>query len=284
MVTCPAGHESATDDYCEVCGLSITQTRASGLSGPPDAASSLWPPAAGGDPAATATAEFCPRCATPREGNEAFCEECRYDFTAGDGDGWQLPTPFSAGAPAPEKSTLPPLLEPVPAPISVPALGSAAMPAAEPDSPGKPPAVWVADITADREYFAAMMARSGPEAQHVSFPPYFPERRIELSGHMVEIGRRRRRSGETPDIDLSSPPEDPGVSHEHAVLVQQPDGTWAVVDRGSTNGTTINMAEDPIRPFLPVPLDDGDRVHVGAWTTITVHQSDSAFPGAAPRL
>jgi pSer/pThr/pTyr-binding forkhead associated (FHA) protein len=68
------------------------------------------------------------------------------------------------------------------------------------------------------------------------------------------------------------PPEDPGVSHQHAVLVQQPDGTWAVVDQNSTNGTTVNGSEEPIQPFVPVPLQDGDRVHVGAWTTITIRR------------
>lgn len=54
------------------------------------------------------------------------------------------------------------------------------------------------------------------------------------------------------------------------MLVQQPDGSWAVVDQNSTNGTTLNGAEDPIQPYVPVPLQDGDQVHVGAWTTITI--------------
>jgi hypothetical protein len=44
-----------------------------------------------------------------------------------------------------------------------------------------------------------------------------------------------------------------------------------VVDQDSTNGTTINGADEPIQPFVPVPLKSGDRVHVGAWTTITLH-------------
>jgi pSer/pThr/pTyr-binding forkhead associated (FHA) protein len=118
------------------------------------------------------------------------------------------------------------------------------------------------------------MGRSGPEAQSLFFPPYCPERRFELTGNQLRIGRLRHRPGEeTPDIDLSKPPEDPGVSHKHAVLVQQPDGTWAVVDQDSMNGTTVNGGEDPISAFVPVPLKDGDRIHVGAWTTITVHEA-----------
>jgi len=44
------------------------------------------------------------------------------------------------------------------------------------------------------------------------------------------------------------------------------------MDQSSTNGTTVNGAEDSIDPFVPVPLKDGDRVHVGLRTTITIRQ------------
>ncbi|MGW2778467.1 FHA domain-containing protein [Streptomyces olivaceoviridis] len=142
-----------------------------------------------------------------------------------------------------------------------------------PHAPQAPrPATWTATIGPDREYFMAMMQRSGPEAAGLNLPAYSPEQQRTLTGNQVTIGRRRHSTGDTPDIDLSVPPEDPGVSHQHAVLVQQPDGSWAVVDQNSTNGTTVNMSEEPIQPFVPVPLQDGDRVHVGAWTTITVRR------------
>ncbi|MFF0199398.1 FHA domain-containing protein [Streptomyces sp. NPDC005017] len=134
------------------------------------------------------------------------------------------------------------------------------------------PATWTATIGPDREYFMAMMHRSGPEAAGLNLPAYSPEQQRTLTGNQVTIGRRRHSTGETPDIDLSVPPEDPGVSHQHAVLVQQPDGNWAIVDQNSTNGTTVNGSEEPIQPFVPIPLQDGDRVHVGAWTTITVRR------------
>ncbi|MGW5061118.1 FHA domain-containing protein [Streptomyces sp. NPDC004096] len=134
------------------------------------------------------------------------------------------------------------------------------------------PATWTATIGPDREYFMAMMQRSGPEAAGLNLPAYSPEQQRTLTGNQITIGRRRHSTGDTPDIDLSVPPEDPGVSHQHALLVQQPDGSWAVVDQNSTNGTTVNGGEEPIQPFVPVPLQDGDRVHVGAWTTITIHR------------
>ncbi|MEU1483570.1 FHA domain-containing protein [Streptomyces sp. NPDC005752] len=138
--------------------------------------------------------------------------------------------------------------------------------------PGQGPGSWTAVIAPDRDYFLAMMQRSGPEATGLNLPAYSPEQRLPLTGSQITIGRRRHSTGEAPDVDLAVPPEDPGVSHQHAVLVQQPDGSWAVVDQNSTNGTTLNGAEDPIQPYVPVPLQDGDQVHVGAWTTITVRR------------
>ncbi|MCC9306334.1 FHA domain-containing protein [Kitasatospora sp. RB6PN24] len=133
---------------------------------------------------------------------------------------------------------------------------------------------WVAVITADREYFTDMMARSGPEASGLFFPPYCPERRIPITGRgQLRIGRRSQHRGTVPEIDLSVPPEDPGASHQHALLAEQPDGSWVLVDQDSTNGTTMNGGSEPIAPHTAVALNDGDRIHIGAWTTITVHRS-----------
>ncbi|MGP3949422.1 FHA domain-containing protein [Streptomyces sp. 7N604] len=168
----------------------------------------------------------------------------------GGGDDWTLQPPAQAPAPGPGPGT-----------GQVPGAPQAAQPAG-----------WVAVVAPDRQYFMAMMGRSGPEAAGLNLPAYSPAQQLPLTGSQVTIGRRRHSTGESPDIDLSRPPEDPGVSHQHAVLVAQPDGSWSVVDQDSTNGTTINGGEDPIQPFVPVPLQEGDRVHVGAWTTITLRR------------
>ncbi|WP_228471596.1 FHA domain-containing protein, partial [Streptomyces alkaliphilus] len=132
-------------------------------------------------------------------------------------------------------------------------------------TPGTGP--WMLDIAPDHDYFTAMMRRSGPEAARLRMPGPGGGQRILLEGPQMSIGRTRPSTGEAPDIDLSRPPEDPGVSHQHALLVRQPDHTWTIVDQGSTNGTTVNYEEEPIPPYVPVPLREGDRVHVGAWTT-----------------
>ncbi|MFF2325662.1 MULTISPECIES: FHA domain-containing protein [unclassified Streptomyces] len=172
---------------------------------------------------------------------------------SGHDDDWMLSPPSQPQAPQP----------PAPAQQQPPFPGP---------NQNQPPASWTAVIAPDRDYFLSMMQRSGPEATGLNLPAYSPEQQLPLTGNQIAIGRRRHSTGESPDIDLSVPPEDPGVSHQHAVLVQQPDGSWAVVDQNSTNGTTLNGAEDPIQPYVPVPLQDGDRVHVGAWTTITIRR------------
>ncbi|WP_259464836.1 FHA domain-containing protein [Streptomyces sp. TLI_171] len=152
-------------------------------------------------------------------------------------------------------------------------------PQGRPGQPGQPPAApqrttWFAVVTADHDYFNDMMARSGPDAAGLYFPPYTAERRIPLTGRgQLRIGRRSQQRGTVPEIDLSVAPEDPGASHQHALLAEQPDGSWVVVDQDSTNGTTLNGSPDTLPPHTAVPLNDGDRIHVGAWTTITVHRA-----------
>ena len=255
-------------------------------------------------PSPTGAPERCPDCGTPREDQEAFCEECRHHFAAP-----AAAAPSYARPPVPVSLTRPPFpppyerthsrpsqmnrpAEPLPPDATItgelesppggdadsggdfllppPIGGHTPTPEAAPE----PPAAgnWTATVAADRAYYAAMMARSGPEAAGLYFPAYSPELLLPLLADQVTIGRRRHSTGESPDIDLSRPPEDPGVSHRHAVLVRRPDGGWSVVDQGSTNGTTVNYGEQPLTPFQPVDLADGDRVHVGAWTTITLRR------------
>ncbi|MBX7435397.1 FHA domain-containing protein [Mycobacterium sp. Y57] len=143
-------------------------------------------------------------------------------------------------------------------------------PAAPPPSGSAPaPARWTAVITADREFYQRVLARGGPDT--VEFPEFFPARRIVL-GDTTLIGRGNRDQGVQPDIDLGIHPIDWGVSTQHAVLRVGESGL-TVTDLGSTNGTTLNGGEDLLKQGDAVPLADGDRIHVGAWTTITVVSS-----------
>ncbi len=147
---------------------------------------------------------------------------------------------------------------------------TAISPLTRPDSL-PPPTVagtWTAVVAADRAYYDSVRAVSDQDAASISLPAHVPERRFRLSGTEVRIGRRSVSRRIEPEIDLTGPPTDPGVSRLHAVLIAGPDQSWSVVDPGSPNGILVNGKDVP--PGQAVPLQDGDRIHLGAWTVITI--------------
>ena len=70
--TCPAGHPSATDDYCDTCGVPINAAPEASPPPPP-------PPAPEAPPESAAVT--CPGCGADVLGQ--FCESCGYDVVAG---------------------------------------------------------------------------------------------------------------------------------------------------------------------------------------------------------
>jgi predicted component of type VI protein secretion system len=62
------------------------------------------------------------------------------------------------------------------------------------------------------------------------------------------------------------------VSRDHAWLINQSDGGWSIVDPGSTNGIYLNDSDKTLPLGAITRLEDGDQVHIGAWTTITIHR------------
>ena len=91
-----------------------------------------------------------------------------------------------------------------------------------------------------------------------------------LTKDRVLIGRHSTRLGVSPDIDLSGDLDDPGVSRVHAILERQPDGSYSLIDPGSTNGTFLNEGAEPIPPSQPISLRAGDRIVIGAWTRMRI--------------
>lgn len=124
---------------------------------------------------------------------------------------------------------------------------------------------WTATVGPDRGYFDANAIEG------VDFPADVRPRTVTLPAPQVRIGRKSRSKGTDPELDLSAEPLDPGVSHSHALLTLNIDGVWLVSDLGSTNGTYVNDEPKPLTAGQTRALADGDRVHVGAWTTITLH-------------
>jgi hypothetical protein len=270
MPTCPAGHDSESTDFCDVCGMRMDSPAQASVPVP-----AVSPPDGQGPP--------CPRCGADRPGQ--FCEACGYSF--------------ASGPPAPAQA-VPVQVAPAQAAMGQAAPGQAAPGQADPDrsaaAPGRvataPSYVatapsqavagpsqsaalsaaatpeWTAVVTADRAYFDSVVAASGPDAAAVQFPAYCPERRFRLFGPEMRIGRRSPSRGLDPEIDLTGPPADPGVSHLHAVLISDEYGGWTVFDPGSANGTLVNGREMAAGSRLR--LRDGDRICVGAWTMLTI--------------
>ncbi|TDD59928.1 FHA domain-containing protein [Actinomadura rubrisoli] len=175
----------------------------------------------------------------------------------------------------PPVSTPPVPAPPVPAPpVPGPPVPAPPVPGPPVPGPGSRTA-WTAVVSADRDYYNSVIAEEGPDSASIAFPPYAPQRRISLAGREVRIGRRSSADPSPPEIDLREPPEDPGVSHTHAVLLAKPDGTWTLVDPGSMNRTCVNGSPQPIPFNVEVPLSEGDRIHVGAWTTITLTRGEA---------
>ena len=82
----------------------------------------------------------------------------------------------------------------------------------------------------------------------------------------VVIGRADPRSGVKVDLDLSIYGNlCASVSRQHARLTRMGD-MWTIEDLCSTNGTYVN--DQPIFPFEPELLNDGDRVRLGTLVLI----------------
>ena len=280
MPICPDGHNSTDPDFCDVCGMRI-----GGAASPPaqpDPGSGVSAPAPGTASAPAgpgAAAESCPQCGTVRSGQ--FCETCGYDFASGKPTGSLAASPSAGPAAAAGTGPGGPDLAAGAAPATGPAAalggdGGAGDVGTGPVAGGPPGSrapVWTAVVSADRAYYDSVIAEGGPDAASIEFPGYCPERRFRLSGQEMRTGRRSVSRGLEPEIDLTGPPTDPGVSHLHAVLVAEPDGSWVVLDPGSANGTMVNGREIP--GGVRAPLHDGDRICVGAWTVLTIRTATS---------
>jgi hypothetical protein len=135
------------------------------------------------------------------------------------------------------------------------------------ESPPPAAATWEAVVTADRAQFDRLAVAG------VTFPADYAERHFPLFEGENRIGRSRGHPGEeAPEIDLVAPPSDPGISRHHAVLERRSDGACVIRDLGSTNGTAVNDDPAPIAAHTDLPVADGDRIRVGAWTTIVVRR------------
>jgi len=99
---------------------------------------------------------------------------------------------------------------------------------------------------------------------HELCPPAQMVSRFTLDLAQVLVGRRSERRGIYPELDIS----DTGVSHRHLLLNRQGEGTFAVLDLGSANGTRLNGVE--LAPNVATVVKAGDVLRLGMWTRITI--------------
>ncbi|WP_020013230.1 FHA domain-containing protein [Promicromonospora sukumoe] len=302
-VVCPEGHTSQATDYCDVCGTPIPASSAADPGRPGSAASAA--PAAGGGSSTPAEAASgpvtCPNCGDVSPGDSLFCENCGYDFTTGTPAAPAPPAAPASGLDLGDLGATQPGTGSVPADPgsgqvaagsapasagSVPASAgpagmsaSAGVPAPAPSSEGglaAPPVpgddVWVAEIWVDPDWYAH-------ERPEDPMPSAGLPGLVTLRQRSLLVGRPSRSRGITPDIDCGS---DPGVSRRHCQLTT--DGQrWWVEDLGSSNGTFVSAAGDPL-PDNPLTqgvrreIEENDRVFVGAWTRLVIRK---ALPGEA---
>ncbi|MGW2092657.1 FHA domain-containing protein [Promicromonospora sukumoe] len=316
-VVCPEGHTSQSTDYCDVCGTPIPAAAAD--PGPPSGTSGGAASGATGAGGTAAGPVTCPNCGDVSPADSLFCENCGYDFTTGTPAPPPPPGATSGldlgdlGATQPGNSSAPAGAAPAGDPGSgsvgsahvsagsvpagggsigsvgsvgspPPSAGSSApsaggavpAPSAEGGGLAAPPVPgddsWVAEIWVDPDWYAH-------ERPEDPMPSAGLPGLVTLRQRSLLVGRPSKSRGIRPDIDCGS---DPGVSRRHCQL--STDGQrWWVEDLGSSNGTFVAAAGDPL-PDTPLTqgvrreIEENDRVFIGAWTRLVVRK---ALPGEA---
>ena len=295
--TCPEGHISRAEDYCDVCGLALADVDSAQDATSPDL-SPVRP-----------TAQECPNCSAENAPDALFCENCGYDHTTGTMprpvEPLAFPLPMSMrapGGPMPSDKHVhgtgePTASEAAPgsagshgddaddaegidaadvadgAPETSPERESGDGSAGAHHSPGDSnPAPtlddpWVAEVWIDPDWYA----EQGSAERMPS--PGLPS--VVLLRHTSSlVGRASRSRGIAPDIDISG---DPGVSRRHAQVTT--DGSrWFVEDLGSANGTYVGAASgslptDPVSGGSRQEIGPGEQVYLGAWTRIVIRKA-----------
>jgi len=236
-VTCPDGHQSVSTDFCDVCGAPIVAASVPGVTGPEPAESKP----AESKPAESKPAEPTATAVGPDPAAAVVCPTCGTVVSADslfcEGCGRDMVTG------------------------QMPATSGTGT-AAEQVPPVRASTGWVAEVWVDEEWFAA---RGEGRCPTVGEPRTF----VVDDGAL--IGRVSKSRHLVPEVDCSA---DGAVSSRQAVLGHQ--GTfWTVTDLGSTNGTFIGHAGDPlpvdpIAPNEPVELETGDRILMGAHTRVVI--------------
>jgi hypothetical protein len=229
-MNCPNGHPSTSNDFCSVCGVTMTADPEPVGAGDPDKSQST----------------VCPKCQTSQlASNAQFCENC----------GHKLDEAVPKGAASVATS-----IPATPAPSS-PAAHASRESVATPSDPttaNPPVAPWRVEC---RIFKDAAPDQTTPRAAYES------STEIILKNQVTQIGRSSQKRNLHPDIACDW---DDAVSHRHAKIELDSDGSAFLVDVGSTNGTMLNG--QLILANTPMKLEDGDRISLGGKTALIIHE------------
>jgi hypothetical protein len=227
-VRCPKGHDSDEADYCSLCGAQIASAGGG-------AAGAIGP---GKAQRGVAAGEACPSCGEPRaDGDARFCEVCRFDFVA-----------RQSGPPPVAKA----------APVAAPAVAPHPVQQAGRPAPFVTTArAWDVVVSID----PSLDTEPDPETP---CPADAADVIVPVERDELLVGRRDDRRDIKPEIPLA----DPGASRRHAKIVRNADGTLALLDLASTNGTRLNGEDMPAGGRKS--LREGDTIVLGRWTRLTV--------------
>jgi hypothetical protein len=180
--------------------------------------------------------ETCPDCSAPHEPNSGdYCEICGYNFVT------QAHGELAIAKTIKEEDTVTQRQSSFSASVS---------------TPQSPVIGWEVVVTID----PSLRHPESPEPPIDQAPIIFS---LEKTTNL--IGRNSQVRAIHPEIALDS---DDAVSHRHALLNRQADGTFTLRDIGSSNGTQFKGVE--LKPMVDIPLQDGDEFTLGHWTRITL--------------
>lgn len=238
--TCPAGHQSASADYCDTCGAPIDASSAAAPAAPAAPAPSPTAAAALGG-----TTKDCPSCGDPNSEASLFCEGCGYDFTTG-----QLPDPALAAPPATAN------------PLSL-------------DSPV--PVAWVAEIWVDAAWYDANKDAATDPCPAPGMPRVVP---LVGTGPVLIGRPSTSRGIQpqldcTPDTGVSRRHAQLMLDQDRWYLedLGSTNGSFVGEGAGPVPDTAVPTGQRR-------EIDEDDRIYVGTWTRIVVRRATAAEGGS----
>ena len=212
---------------------------------------------------ASTTTDYCDTCGAPIASPATSAPAA----TAGAGEGGAAPAtpPAAAGASSEAPAAGANGAQPCPG-CGEPVLGRFCEECGYDVESGTPGAAATVSLVlgAERTHWDRMVGSGEP-----AFPTEAPTLTFVLDGEAATLGRIRSGAPVDVDLALTGATADPAVSHNQCEF-RRDGGAWTVRDLDSANGTWVNDATTPLASGVTHTLADGDRLFVGAWTSLTV--------------